>query len=188
MNPEDDRPPVEFRHPWRLALLAALTFAALIAWAFWDANQASADASGIVTTCATVQVWDHATLGTVVVTRPGGVSVYNPGNALTVPYVTADGPVVTLVTAHHSYTVPVPAGCTTTTTMSSSTTTTVPASTTTTTEGSTGSVPPVSSSTVPGSTVPPPSAPGTTQPPAAVTTLPPAPPAAPVVGRPEFTG
>lgn len=195
MNPEDDRPPVEFRHPWRLALLAALTFAALIAWAFWDANQASADDSGIVVSCQTVQVWDAYNLGTVTVTRPGGTSVHTPGNALTVPYVTAAGPVVSITTAHHTYTVTAPSGCTTTTT--GTTTTTVPATSTTGVVTTTTAPFGVTSSSVPPTITPPqpPQAPPgptptaqTGDPSVASTTVPPARPATPTVASPTFTG
>lgn len=172
---------------WRIALV--IVAAILIAHALWlaVADPADADDHGLVVTCQTVDLWDVRNLGTVTVTRPGGVATYTPGNALTVAYVTAAGPVTAVVTAHHSYTVTAPSGCaTTTTTTSSSTTTSVPVPTPSTAPPST--VPPsVPSSTVPGPTVPPPpSVPGTTPPTA--TTLPPAPPAQPVVATPAFTG
>lgn len=171
---------------WRIALVVIA--AIIVAHLLWlaVADPADADDHGIVVTCATVQVWDHADLGTVTVTRPGGVATYTPGNALTVAYVTAAGPVTAVVTAHHSYTVSAPAGCATTTS-SSSTTTSAPVPTPSTAPPST-TPPLVPSSTVPGPTVPPPpSEPGTTTPPTA-TTLPPAPPAQPVVTTPAFTG
>lgn len=176
---------------WRIALVVIA--AIIVAHLLWlaVADPADADDHGIVVTCATVQVWDILNLGTVTVTRPGGVATYTPGNALTVAYVTAAGPVTAVVTAHHSYTVSAPAGCATTT--SSSSTTTSP-STTTSAPVTPSTAPPsttpplVPSSTVPGPTVPPPpSEPGTTTPPTA-TTLPPAPPAQPVVTTPAFTG
>lgn len=170
---------------WRIALVVLA--AIMTAFGLWlaVADPADADTSGLVTTCDSVALWDHYGLGTVTVTRPGGVATYTPGNALTVAYVTAAGPVTAVVTAHHSYTVTAPSGCATTT--SSSTTTSAPVPTPSTAPPST--VPPsVPSSTVPGPTVPPPpSAPGTTTPPT-TTTLPPAPPAQPVVTTPAFTG
>lgn len=171
---------------WRIA--AAVIAAIIVAHLLWlaVADPADADDHGLVVTCQTVDLWDVRNLGTVTVTRPGGVATYTPGNALTVAYVTAAGPVTAVVTAHHSYTVTAPSGCATTTS-SSSTTTSAPVPTPSTAPPST--VPPsVPSSTVPGPTVPPPpSVPGTTTPPTA-TTLPPAPPAQPVVTTPAFTG
>ena len=171
---------------WRIA--AAVIAAIIVAHLLWlaVADPADADDHGLVVTCQTVDLWDVRNLGTVTVTRPGGVATYTPGNALTVAYVTAAGPVTAVVTAHHSYTVSAPSGCATTTS-SSSTTTSAPVPTPSTAPPST--VPPsVPSSTVPGPTVPPPpSAPGTTTPPT-TTTLPPAPPAQPVVTTPAFTG
>lgn len=187
----DDRPRAEIRHPWRLVLLCLAAWAALFAFAVWQSDDAGADVSGVVATCQTLQLWDANGLGVVTVTHVDGtVASEGPlGNAVTYPNDGPHGRIVAVVTAHHAYTVPAPAGCTTTTT-SSSTTTSVPASTTTTLPDvpPTPGTMPVPSSTVPGSTVPPPSAPGTTLPPAAVTTLPPAPPAVPVVATPRVTG
>lgn len=171
---------------WRIA--AAVIAAIIVAHLLWlaVADPADADDHGLVVTCQTVDLWDVRNLGTVTVTRPGGVATYTPGNALTVAYVTAAGPVTAVVTAHHSYTVSAPSGCATTTS-SSSTTTSAPVPTPSTAPPST-TPPLVPSSTVPGPTVPPPpSAPGTTTPPT-TTTLPPAPPAQPVVTTPAFTG
>lgn len=170
---------------WRIALV--IVAAILIAHALWlaVADPADADDHGLVVTCQTVDLWDVRNLGTVTVTRPGGVAAYTPGNALTVAYVTAAGPVTAVVTAHHSYTVSAPSGCATTTS-SSSTTTSAPVPTPSTAPPST--TPPL----VPSSTTPPPSPasppPATVGAPTPTTTLPPAPPAVPVVEQPAFTG
>ena len=153
---------------WRIA--AAVIAAIIVAHLLWlaVADPADADDHGLVVTCQTVDLWDVRNLGTVTVTRPGGVATYTPGNALTVAYVTAAGPVTAVVTAHHSYTVSAPSGCATTTS-SSSTTTSAPVPTPSTAPPST-TPPLVPSSTVPGPTVPPPpSVPGTTTPPTATT-------------------
>lgn len=170
---------------WRIA--AAVIAAIIVAHLLWlaVADPADADDHGLVVTCQTVDLWDVRNLGTVTVTRPGGVATYTPGNALTVAYVTAAGPVTAVVTAHHSYTVSAPAGCATTTS-SSSTTTSAPVPTPSTAPPST--TPPL----VPSSTTPPPSPasppPATVGAPTPTTTLPPAPPAVPVVEQPAFTG
>lgn len=175
---------------WRIA--AAVIAAIIVAHLLWlaVADPADADDHGIVVTCATVQVWDHADLGTVTVTRPGGVATYTPGNALTVAYVTAAGPVTAVVTAHHSYTVSAPAGCATTT--SSSSTTTSPSTTTSAPVTPSTAPPSTTPPLVPSSTTPPPSPasppPATVGAPTPTTTLPPAPPAVPVVEQPAFTG
>lgn len=170
---------------WRIA--AAVIAAIIVAHLLWlaVADPADADDHGLVVTCQTVDLWDVRNLGTVTVTRPGGVATYTPGNALTVAYVTAAGPVTAVVTAHHSYTVSAPSGCATTTS-SSSTTTSAPVPTPSTAPPST--TPPL----VPSSTTPPPSPasppPATVGAPTPTTTLPPAPPAVPVVEQPAFTG
>lgn len=170
---------------WRIA--AVVLAAIIVAHLLWlaVADPADADDHGLVVTCQTVDLWDVRNLGTVTVTRPGGVATYTPGNALTVAYVTAAGPVTAVVTAHHSYTVSAPSGCATTTS-SSSTTTSAPVPTPSTAPPST--TPPL----VPSSTTPPPSPasppPATVGAPTPTTTLPPAPPAQPVVTTPAFTG
>lgn len=169
--------------------LTIITVAVLVflAWVVIDANTASADTSGLVVSCTTVQVWDHTGLGTVTVTRTAGTDTHTPGNALTVPLTTARGTVTAVTTAHHSYVVAPPAGCVSSTTTSSTTTTAPPVSvpsSTTTTPAPPGTAPPVSVPPV-SSTVPepvPPAGSGTT------TTLPTAPPAQPVVTTVRFTG
>ncbi len=177
----------------RLRIALVVLAAIIVAHALWlaIADPADADDSGIVTTCQSVAVWDAYNLGDVTVTRTGGTDLHRPGNALTVPYVTAAGPVVRVTTAHHTYVVAAPAGCTTTT-VSPSTTTSQSSTTTTATVPPTtvppGTFPPV----VPSSTTPPPSPasppPATVGAPTPTTTLPPAPPAEPVVEQPAFTG
>lgn len=173
-------------------IAVAVGWALLVLWAFIDADHAGADDHGIVVTCQSVAVWDVYNLGDVTVTRTAGTDQHRPGNALTVPYVTGNGPVLRVQTAHHMYAISAPAGCTTTstTTTSTSTTTTAPPSSTvppSTTTALPPAVPPTTvvpsstSSTVPGSTAPPPPDPGTPS-------LPVAPPAVPVVETPRYTG
>lgn len=170
----------------RLRIALVIVAAILIAHALWlaIADPADADDHGIVVTCADVRIWDVNNLGNVTVTRSGGTDLHRPGNALTVPYVTAAGAVVRVTTAHHTYTVSAPAGCTPSTTTTSTTSTTTTAA----------AVPPVVTQppAAPSSTPPPPSSvlppPTTVGAPPPTTTLPPASPAVPVVEHPAFTG
>lgn len=149
------------------------------------ASPAAADPHGIVVTCATVDVWDHAGLGVVTVTRPGSSTVYEPGNALRVPYRTDAGPVTGVATTGGVaavYVITAPAGCPT------STTSTAPATTTpSTTPPPTVTAPPVTAPPATSTTTSS-APPATAAPPPDPPTLPPAPPANPVPAEPRFTG
>ncbi len=177
---------------------------------------AGADDHGIVVTCDSVNVWNVANLGTVVVTRTGGSETFVPGNALTVPLLNSLGTVTFVDTSSIDYTVTAPAGCVdpTTTTQPGATTTTQPGATTTTQPGATTTTQPgATTTTQPGATTTtqPRGATTTTQPGATTTTAPvtttsgpsvlgasvtsPAPaalpaaqPATPVAAQPRFTG
>lgn len=188
----DDRPRVEIRHPWRLALIVAV-WTALIAWAFWDASRADADQHGYVATCSTLQLWDVTGLGVVTVTHADGtIASEGPlGNAVTYPNDGPHGRIVRVVTAHHTYTVPAPSGCV----VASSTTT--PLAPTLTVATTTANPPFEATTTLPPTITPPPTPEGppastptaqTGDPSVAPTTIPPARPATPTVASPSFTG
>ncbi len=176
-----------------------------------------ADDHGIVVTCASVDVWNHAGLGTVTVVRTNGSETFQPGNALSVPLVNASGTVTAVDTSTFDYVVTAPTGCvdptTTTTTTQPGATTTQPGATTTqpgatTTQPGATTTQPGATTTQPGATTTQPGATTTTIRPGAITTttapsvlgasvnapnpapgaLPAAQPATPVEAQPRFTG